>query len=193
MTCLGPSNRPVAAASARHLLEACRFLLFFLAASIILFSVPPSYADQIVSLNTVANVNEGSLISAVSDLQGYPMIFPDNIKSVKVLDNNTNLVEINAGLDGIFFNTEAVWNRTATGTYTVTVISGDLKGTTLVTRLNKTWGFDGAPDMGTRANLSLDLKTTGVLSWMVGLVPESSLSYALQDSFARFVDYAEST
>jgi ribosome-associated toxin RatA of RatAB toxin-antitoxin module len=169
-----------------------RNFIFSLIAIIILVpSMPLSYADREINVQTVANVKEQSLLAAISDLQNYPQIFPDNVKSVSLLNNQTNLVDMNAGVNGVFFDTQAVYQQSPNGTYTVQVLSGDLKGTTLTTELNKTWGFDGTPGMGTIANISLDLKTSGFLSWMLSFVPDSSLNYALQNGFSKFVNYAE--
>lgn len=167
------------------------FIFSLIAFVIIVPSIPLSYADRIIDVQTVANVNEQSLLAAISNVQNYPQIFPDNVKSVKILDNQTNLVDMNAGVNGVFFDTQAIYQQLPNGTYTVQVVSGDLKGTTMTTELNKTWGFNGAPGMGTVANISLDLKTSGFLSWMLSFVPDSSLNYALQNGISKFVDYAE--
>ncbi|MGI0102041.1 MAG: SRPBCC family protein [Nitrosotalea sp.] len=175
----------------RHIHSSRNFVFGLIALIVLVPSMPLSYADRIIDVQTVANVNEPSLLAAISDLQNYPQIFPDNVKNVKLLNNQTNLVDMNAGVNGIFFDTQAAYQELPNGTYTVQVLSGDLKGTTLTTELNKTWGFDGAPGMGTMANISLDLKTSGVLSWMLGFVPDSSLNYALQNGISKFVDYAQ--
>lgn len=167
-------------------------LSIFLIITITVSYFPSSYADRLINYQTVANVNEGSLVSAISDVSNYPQIFPDNVRYVKILDGKTNLVEISAGMDGIFFDTQAIYKQTPDGKYVIDVISGDLKGTTMTTELNKTWGFDGEPEKGTIANISLDLKTSGFLSWMLGFVPDSSLSFALENGFDRFVGYAKS-
>ena len=167
-------------------------VIFVLIVFVILVpSIPMSYADRMIDVRTVANVNEKSLISAISDLQNYPQIFPDNVKYVKILDNKTNLVDMNAGINGVYFDTQAIYQQTPDGKYLIQVVSGDLKGTTMTTELNKTWSFDGHPDMGTKVNISLDLKTSGFLSWMLDFVPDNSLSGALQGGFDKFVDYAQ--
>src|SRR5574337_1246231 len=152
---------------------------------------PASYADRVIDIHTVANVNEKSLVSAISDLQKYPQIFPDNVKYVKILDNKTNLVDMNADINGIYFDTEARYQKTSDNRYVVQVISGDLNGTTMTAEFNKTWSFDGQIGMGTMVNISLDLKTAGFLSWMLNFVSDSSLSDALQGGFAKFVEYAQ--
>ena len=172
--------------SAKHLLV---ILVFTISVS----GIPLSYADRLINYQTVANVPESSLVTTMSDISNYPQIFPDNIRYVKVLDNTTHLVEMNAGVDGFFFDTQAIYNQNPDGQYVIHVISGDLKGTTMTTELNKTWGFDGEVEKGTKADVSLDLKTTGFLSWMLGFVPDSSLSSALASGFDKFVEYSKHT
>ncbi len=154
-------------------------------------NIPASYADRVIDFQTVANVKEQSLITAISNIQDYPQIFPDNIKYVKILDNKTDLVDMNAGINGIYFDTRAIYHQTPDGKYIVQVVSGDLKGTTMTTEMNKTWGFSGQPEGGTKVSMVLDLQTSGFLSWMLNFVPDSSLDDALQSGFAKFVNYAQ--
>jgi hypothetical protein len=166
--------------------------IIFLVFTATVSSFPLSYADRMINYETVSDVKEESLISTISDVSNYPQIFPDNVRFVKLLDNRTNLVEMNAGIDGIFFDTEAIYKQSPDGKYVIEVISGDLKGTTMTTELKKTWGFDGEVEKGTITDISLDLKTSGFLSWVLGFVPDSSLSFALENGFDRFVEYAKS-
>lgn len=168
-----------------------KYLLVILVFTITVSSFPLSYADRLINYHTVANVDEGSLISTMSDVSNYPQIFPDNVKYVKILDNKTNLVDMNAGVDGVFFDTQATYQQSSDGKYVVQVTSGNLKGTTMTTELNKTWGFDGEPGKGTIANVSVDLKTSGFLSWILVFVPDSSLSFALENGFSKFVEYTK--
>jgi protoporphyrinogen oxidase len=164
-------------------------VLIFL--SVLVPNIPASYADRVIDIQTVANVNEQSLITAISNVQDYPQIFPENVKYVKILDNKTNLVDMNAGINGIYFDTQAIYHQTPDGKYIVQVVSGDLKGTVMTTEMNKTWGFSGQPEMGTKVNIILDLQTSGFLSWMLNFVPDNSLSDALQNGFSKFVNYAQ--
>ena len=168
-----------------------RLLLATIAFIPLVSGFPASYADRLIEVKTVANVNESSLVSAMANIQNYPQIFPDNVRYVKVLDNKTDLVDMYAGVNGFFFDTKATCQRTDDGTYTVRVVSGDLAGTTMTTSMNKTWGFDGTPGMGTEVNISMDLKTSGALAWLLDFVPDRSLSYALENGFDRFVSYAQ--
>ena len=157
----------------------------------IVSGLPLSYADREITMQKVANVKEESLIKVISDLPKYPQIFPENIRYVKLLDNETKLVEMKAGVSGIFFDAQAIYTTDSDGKYVIKVVSGDLKGTTMTTKLQKTWGFDGQKNQGTIANISLDLKTSGLLSWILDFVPDSSLTYALETGFDKFTERAK--
>ncbi len=167
--------------------------LFVILAVITVFSFPSSYADRMITLHKVSDVKEQSLLNTISDVSQYPKIFPDNVKSVKILDNNTKLIDMNAGINGMFFDTLAICKTDSDGTYVVEVVSGDLKGTIMTTNLEKTWGFHGQKDGGTITNIVLDVKTSGMLSWMINFIPDSSVSDALGYGFDRFVQHVQTS
>lgn len=168
-------------------------VLFVILAVITVFSFPSSYADRMITLHKVSDVNEESLLNTISDVSQYPNIFPDNVKSVKILDNNTRLVDIDAGINGMFFDTQAICKTDSDGNYVVEVVSGDLKGTTMTTNLEKTWGFHGKKDGGTITNIVLDVKTSGVLSWMINFISDNTVSDALGYGFDRFVQHVQTS
>jgi hypothetical protein len=156
------------------------YVISIILATITVFSlVPSSYADRVITLKKVSDVTEESLLNTISNVSEYPKIFPDNVKYVKILDNNTKLVEMNAGINGMFFDTQSICEIDADGNYIVKVVSGDLKGTTMTAKLEKTWGFHGKKDGATIADIALDMKTSGFLSWMINFVPDSTISDAL--------------
>ena len=144
-----------------------------------------------ITLQKVSDVTKDSLLDTIANVTNYPKVFPDNVKFVKILDNKTNLVEMNAGINGIFFDTQAICKTDDNGNYVVEVISGDLKGTTMTTKLDKTWGFHGQKDGATVADITLDVKTSGLLSWMIGFVPDNSLADALGYGFDKFVQHIQ--
>lgn len=166
------------------------FFIFFIAIIISSF-IPSSYADRVITYQTVVNIKKESLLSAMSHLQDYNKIFPNNIRYVRLLDNSTHLVEMNAGINGVYFDTQATYAIDKNGRYVIEVTSGDLKGTTVITTLKQAWGPGGQKDGATQANISLDMKTSGFLSWMLNFVPDDSVSFALEDGFYRFVKYAQ--
>ena len=174
-----------------HDRRSLQLVLFIVVIVVTVFSFPSSYADRMITLQKVSDVKEESLLNTISDVSQYSKIFPDNVKYVKILDNNTRLVDIDAGINGIFFNIRAICKTDSNGNYVVQVVSGDLKGTIMTTNLEKTWGFHGQKDGGTIANISVDVKTSGLLAWMINFVPDSSVSDALEHGFDRFVQQAQ--
>ncbi len=168
--------------------------VFILVIAITVFSlVPSSYADRIITLYKVSDVTETSLLSAITNVTEYPQIFPDNVRSAKILDNDTKLVDIDAGINGMYFDTQAICKTDANGNYIIEVVSGDLKGTTMTTKLEKTWGFHGQKDGGTIAHIVLDVKSSGVLSWMINLVPDSTVSDSLEYGFDKFIEHVKTS
>lgn len=168
--------------------------VFIFVIAITVFSlVPSSYADRIITLHKVSDVTETSLLSAITNVTEYPQIFPDNVRSAKILDNDTKLVDIDAGINGMYFDTQAICKTDANGNYIIEVVSGDLKGTTMTTKLEKTWGFHGQKDGGTIAHIVLDVKSSGVLSWMINLVPDSTVSDSLEYGFDKFIEHVKTS
>lgn len=168
------------------------FLVTFLmlASATTAFSlVPQSYADKVITLQKVSDVSEESLLNTISNVSQYSQIFPDNVKYVRVLDSSTNLVEMDAGINGVYFDTQAICKTDKDGNYIVKVVSGDLNGTTMTTKLEKTWGFHGQKDGGTIAKIDLDIKTSGFLAWMINFVPDSTVSDALGYGFDKFIEH----
>jgi hypothetical protein len=164
--------------------------IFIIITAITVFSlVPSSYADRVITLHKVSDVTETSLLDTITNVTEYPQIFPDNVKSAKILDNNTRLVDINAGINGMYFDTQAICKTDANGDYVVEVVSGDLRGTTMTTKLEKTWGFHGQRDGGTIADIVLDVKSSGFFSWMTNLVPDNTISDALGYGFDKFIQH----
>ncbi len=82
--------------------KSLQFTLFIIVIASTVFSIPPSYADRMITIQKVSDVKEESLLNTISDVSQYSKIFPDNVKYVKILDNSTRLVDINAGINGIF-------------------------------------------------------------------------------------------
>jgi hypothetical protein len=170
------------------------FTLFIFVLVITVFSLTPtSYADRVITLHKVSDGTETSLLNTITNITAYPQIFPDNVKYAKILDNNTKLVDINAGINGMYFDTQAICKTDASGNYVVEVVSGDLKGTIMTTKLEKTVGFHGQKDGGTIAYIILDIKSSGFLSWMMNLVPDSTVSDALGYGFDRFIQHVKTS
>ena len=162
---------------------------------IILFSFciifTPAFAEKDLSLTKTVDVKEQLLLGTLSNLQNYPQIFPEYIKSVELIDDKT--AKFNVGSNGIFFDVETQYSQQPDGSYVVEVTSGDLKGSRIMTTLQKTWGFDGSADGGTIVNMKMLLEPSGMLSLIAPSIPDQMILSNLDTGLGKFVAYAKST
>jgi len=151
----------------------------------------PAFAEKDLSLTKTVDVKEQILLWTLSDLQNYPQIFPEYIKSVELIDDKT--AKFNVGSNGIFFDVETQYSHQSDGSYVVEVTSGDLKGSRIMTTLQKTWGFDGSADGGTIVNMEILLKPSGMLSLIAPSIPDQMILSNLGTGLDKFAAYAKST
>ena len=79
------------------------FLLILFVFSFIMIS-QSAYADKELNLKKTVDVKSQVLLGTLSDLQSYPQIFPEYIKSVELIDKNS--AKFNVGSNGIFFDVQ---------------------------------------------------------------------------------------
>lgn len=149
-----------------------------------------AYAEKDLSLKKTVDVNNQALLETLSNIQNYPQIFPEYIKSVEL--TGTDTAKLNVGSNGIFFDVQTKYTQNSDGSYVVEVTSGDLKGSKIITTLQKTWGFDGTPDGGTIVNMDMVLQTSGMLSLLAPSVPDQTILSNLDMGLDRFASYAKS-
>jgi len=149
-----------------------------------------AYAEKDLSLKKTVDVNNQALLETLSNIQNYPQIFPEYIKSVEL--TGTDTAKFNVGSNGIFFDVQAKYAQASDGSYVVEVTSGDLKGSKIVTTMQKTWGFDGTPDGGTIVNMNMVLQTSGMLGLFAPSIPDQAILSNLNSGLDKFATYAKS-
>jgi hypothetical protein len=166
----------------------------YLALIVFVFSffiiVQPAYADKELSLKKTVDVKSQVLLDTLSDLQSYPKIFPEYIKSVELTGENS--AKFNVGSNGIFFDVQTQYSKYPDGSYVVEVTSGDLRGSKITTTLQKTWGFDGTSNGGTIVNMEIALQTSGMLSLFASSIPDQAVLSNLGTGLDKFAAYAKS-
>ncbi len=165
------------------------FSLILFAFSLLIVS-QSAYAEKDLSLKKTVDVKNQALLETLSDLQNYPHIFPEYIKSVELTGANT--AKFNVGSNGIFFDVQTKYTQNSDGSYVVEVISGDLKGSRIITTLQKTWGFDGTPNGGTILNMDMALQTSGMLSLLAPSISDQAILSNLDAGLDKFASYAKS-
>ena len=166
--------------------------IIILAVSMVIISVSPAFADEHTTFQKILDVEKSSLQETLVDVKNYEKVFPDFIKTVKVLENTEDraLAEFSMGFGMIPLQVQVEHNIVNDNTHELNIISGDLKGTQLTTTLVKTWGYDGMPEKATLVDIDMSLKVSGFLALM-GIIDESLVHYALDSSLYTLQEYSK--
>ncbi len=107
--------------------------------------INPSFGEKSISYQKVIDVKIDSAEDVFSDINSYPQLFGNNVKSIDVISDNSAKMEVEISL--CTFST--TFEHTKSGnTHTVNFISGDLEGSHLTATLSETWSFDGTNSAG---------------------------------------------
>jgi len=152
----------------------------------------PAFADRTIYFDKVLDINKDSLEQVMGDLKNMPKIFPDFIESVEYSNNEEKkLAKIALNLNGFHVYPQIKYSQPSQGWHIVQVVSGDLKGTKLFTKFDETWGFDGSPNQGTIVNIEMNLRYSGISSFL-GIVSDKTLEYSLDRFLIQSVSFANS-
>lgn len=118
----------------------------------------------------------------LTDLTNYKKIFPALIKDVKIDPSNKNHAKFVIEAQG---TREADIRSTILpdGTFTVDIISGELKGSRIITTLKERYGFDGTPNGGTTVTTKLILEYGYLVKVALFFVGDSEIQNAVGNGF----------
>ena len=150
----------------------------------------PAFAERNISFEKVLDINKDSFQAVMLDLKNMPLIFPDFIESVEPT-NNEEIANIVLNLNGFHIYSKIKYSDERVDWHTLEVITGDMRGTKLSTKLDETWGFSGAPNQGTIVNIEMDLQYSGWSSFL-GFVSDDTLRYSMNKFLTSTVSFANS-
>ena len=160
-------------------------LIFAIVISIIFLQ--PAFAETNLQFTKILDIDKESLQTVMADLNNFPKIFPDFIKSVESSKNGAKMViEIN----GFHVYPQIEYYDQTENSHVLKVVSGDLKGTKLTTKLVETWGFNGEKNQGTIVNVDMNLQFSGFSSFL-GVVSDDVLKYSVDRFLLDTVSYAK--
>ena len=155
------------------------------------FDTQSVFADHDITYQKVVDINKNSLLESFINLDVFSQIFPDNVKSVELLDfDDRNIAKMKLGINGFFINSKVEYVEAAEE-HVIEIISGNLEGTKISTTLEETWGFDGSPNQGTIVNVDMDLQFSGPLL-LLEMVSADSILYSIDYSLDKIVSYSKS-
>ena len=168
-----------------------RFVLLIFLGAVLLAGMEEVFAEKTVSITKVLDVEKKVFEETLIDVGNYKRVFSDYVKSTYLLENSEEKTITSISLDfGILpLSVQVEHNILGNDMHELSVLSGDLKGSKILTKLERTWSYDGVKNMGTLVNMDVYLKTSGFLA-LLGLVNEDLIRYSIDNSLIRLVDYS---
>jgi len=136
-------------------------------------------AERTIELSTVVSANKILLFNQISDVEKYPIVFPDTFISVEILEKNNNSIKTleTAKEIGIEQTLQIQHDLIPTDSHEITILSGDAKGTKIII-----WFYE------IDENTKLDLHLEGLLI-PFGLLSDNNFQHAFDTMINRFVEY----
>lgn len=169
-------------------------IIFLVLSLVILVSLYDNqvFAERVITVEKTLDIEKNKLQETLVDLENYEKIFPQYVKSATIIDTSDETTIARLKLDTGFvpISVDAEVINLENGENEIRVLSGDLKGSTITTKLEKTWSYNGIPNMGTNIVVDLTLEVSGFLA-LVGLVTDDLIKYSIDKSLLSFVDYSK--
>jgi hypothetical protein len=152
--------------------------------------ITPVYATRTIEITKDIGVKKSLLAKQLEDLKSYKDVFPAFVKSVEI-EPNTNRAKFIVDAQ---VRSEADVQSTVQpdGTFVVEILSGDLKGSKIITKLKERVGFDGTPKGATTVKTTLILETSMTASLALAFINDEQISESIGNGFYELGEYVKS-
>jgi hypothetical protein len=167
--------------------------LFFGLFTIFVFGIfENSVFAETFFLTRTLDIEKNILQNTLINIANYEKVFPEYVKSVRLIQdsNQKAITELSMGVGIIPLSVQVEAKNLGENRHELTIISGDLKGSKIVTTLEKTWGYDGTPNMGTILSMDMSLQVSGLLAFL-GIIDNDLVQYSIDSSISRMIDYSK--
>lgn len=162
-------------------------LILLVILSVSLISLPV-FAERIISIEKTLPTESKKLMQVFSDLEVYPQILPENIKSSTILNGEGNIAKMSFSLEFISIDADIKYLSPSPNEAILEVVSGDLKGTKFTGTLSEIKDSQG--DVATLVKTSLDLKISWYLSLVTYFISDENIESMLNTALQQFSNYA---
>ena len=148
------------------------------------FEIPTEHQRD-VFFSRSSDVENNKLFNVMSDVQNYPLVFPKNIISVKILNQTENEIYAYEEVTELGIKSKLLVKHTIIPhkTHTIEILDGDANGTKIMINFTNNGNF-------TQINSHLLLKVKGFLL-PFGFLPDNNLQSALNTVLTSFEKYAK--
>jgi 3-hydroxymyristoyl/3-hydroxydecanoyl-(acyl carrier protein) dehydratase len=150
-------------------------------------TIIPAFAERTIEVRKEIDVKKEILATALTDLRSYKEVFPAFVKDVRV-DSNTNQAKFIVIAQGT--HEVDVKSSMYEDSFVIDIVSGDLKGSKIITNLESRVGFDGTPNGATIVKTTLILETSWWVTTALALISDSDIRKAVGDGFYELSHYA---
>ncbi|MGI0010806.1 MAG: DUF4214 domain-containing protein [Nitrosopumilaceae archaeon] len=134
----------------------------------------------------ILNANKSALFNTIADVQNYPIILPQNVISVKIVNQTNDIIYVEEELIEKFLKTKLLVKHTIQpyDKQTLEVMNGDAKGTTIILT------FEETNSSSTTLTTEADLHLRGILKF-IGFIPTTNLEKLYTPVLDSFTFYAK--
>jgi len=162
-------------------------LVLLVILNVSLFSFPV-FGERIISIEKILPTESKKLMQVFSDLEVYPQVLPENIKSSRFLNEEENLAKMSFNLEIISIDSEIKYLSPSPNEVILEVVSGDLKGTKFTGILSEI--KDSEDNVSTLVKTSVDLKISWYLSLATYFISDENIESMLNTALQEFSNYA---
>jgi coenzyme Q-binding protein COQ10 len=154
---------------------------------LIIFTVFPNELktlDRTIEFQSTVPVNKIQIFNLMSEIEKYPLIFPDTFVAVEILNQTNHSIKTleTAKEMGIEKTFQIQHDLIPFESHEITILDGDAKGTKIVVWFNK------IDENSTELSVKINLHVKGILV-PFGILPESNFEHAFNTILKGFVEY----
>ena len=146
------------------------------------------FAERIISIEKTVPTESEQLMQVISNFDAYPSIFPENIKSSNIINDEENISKVTFILEGINIDADLKYIELSSNELIILIVSGDLQGTKL--KANFTPGQDEQGNDVTIVNAIVDVEISWYLSMLLWFISDENVESALGTGLDQFSRYA---
>ena len=161
--------------------------LFTIVLGIALIPIPV-FADRTISIERIVPTETQKLMQVFSELEVYPQVLPQNIRSSTILNDQENISQMTVGHKNIWVQAEVKHSSPSPDMAVLEIISGDLKGTKLTGVFSSIVNNQGKEV--TRIHATLDLKISWYFSLATFFISDENIESMLNTGLMEFSTYA---
>jgi len=152
---------------------------------------PKAMGDSSLIFQKTVYASKDLLVDTFADFRNYQVVFPDNVKSVKLVDGAKDIIKMDVGYSFVTFQTKIKRTLYNDDRYLFEVIEGDLKGSKMLATVKDSNDFSSIPPGNTLVNLETHLETSGLLSIVTLFVTDQHIKDGLGYGLDKFVEQAK--